>query len=197
MEKEKGINNLSIAAFVLSFLVFPVGLILSIIGLVKCKNFKKEYGENPKYFAFNIVGIIVSILGLLVVLFVFGILALVFGILNSNEKYVIGNYTCYYPYSYRPAVSAEFNKGSFKWSKYGDEINNSIEGTYRLNGVTIENNEHTYKLRIKPKEIKSTSRVNSKDSYEVVIKNVNGKTTISFDNGTTYNCSKKEIGNEL
>ena len=54
MDKEKSINTFSIVAFVLSFLLFPVGLILSIIGLVRCKNYKKEEGKYPRYFAFNI-----------------------------------------------------------------------------------------------------------------------------------------------
>ena len=197
MDKEKSINTFSIVAFVLSFLLFPVGLILSIIGLVRCKNYKKEEGKYPRYFAFNIVGLIVSILGFLITLFIIGIVVLVFGILSSNEKYVDGNYTCYYPYSYRPAVVAEFKNGNFIWSKYGDKTNNSINGTYRLNGLTINNDEYTYKLRIKPKSIKTSSKVNSKAYYDIVIKKVNNQITISFDNGTTYKCSKKEINNEF
>ena len=68
MDKEKSINNFSIVAFVLSFLIAPAGLILSIIGLVRCKNYKKEYGNNPKYFAFNIVGLVISIIGFIITL---------------------------------------------------------------------------------------------------------------------------------
>ena len=197
MDKEKSINTFSIVAFILSFIIFPVGLILSIIGLVRCKNYKKEYGENPKNIAFNIVGLVISGLGFLTMLFVFLIIGVVFAVLASNEKYVEGNYTCYYPYSYRPAVSAEFNDGTFKWSKYGDSKNNSIEGTYRLNAVNIENGESTYKLIIKPKSIKTTTKVNSKEKYEITIKKVNGKITITFDTGTTYNCTKRETSNDL
>ena len=197
MNKEKSINNFSIVAFILSFILFPVGLILSIIGLVRCNKYKKETGKNPRYYAFNIVGLVVSIISFLITLFIFGIIILVFGILASNEKYVEGNYTCYYPNSYRSAVSAEFNNGNFRWSKYGDETNNSINGTYRLNGLTINNDEYTYKLRIKPKTIKTSSKVNSKAYYDIIIKKVNNQITISFDNGTTYKCSKKEINNEF
>lgn len=197
MEKEKSINTFSIVAFILSFIICPVGLILSIIGLVRCKNYKKEYGENPKNFAFNIVGLVISGLGVLTMLFVFLIIGVVFAVLASNEKYVEGNYICYYPYSYRPAVSAEFNDGKFKWSKYGDSTNNSIEGTYRLNAVNIENGESTYKLIIKPTSVKSTTKVNTKDRYEVTIKKSSGKITITFDTGTTYNCTKRETSNDL
>ena len=197
MDKEKSINNFSIVAFILSFLLFPVGLILSIIGLVRCKNYRKEEGKNPKYFAFNIVGLIVSILGFLITLFIIGIVALVFGILSSNEKYVDGNYTCYYPNSYIPAVSAEFKDHNFRWAKYGDEKNNAIYGTYRLNGVTINNGDYTYKLRIRPKTINTTTRVNSKKNYDVVNNKVNNKITITFDNGTKYNCTKRNISNEF
>ena len=197
MDKEKSINNFSIVAFVLSFLLFPVGLILSIIGLVRCKNYKKEYGKNPKYFSFNIVGIVVSIISLLIILFIFGIIFLVFGILASNEKYVVGSYTCYYPNSYRAAVSAEFKNRKFKWAKYGDENNNAIYGTYRLNSVNVENGDYTYKLKIKPTEIKTTSKLSSKKSYDIVINKVNNKITISFDNGTTYNCTKRTYNNEF
>ena len=197
MEKEKGINDLSIVAFILSFLLFPVGLILSIIGLVKCKKYRKENGVNPKYYAFNIIGLIVSILGIIITLFIIGIIFLVFGILSYNEKYVVGNYTCNYPYSYRPAVTAEFKNGVFKWAKYGDEKNNAIYGTYRLNSVVINNGDYEYKLKIKPTTINTNTRVNYKKSYEVVIKKVNNKITITFDNGTTYNCSKRNVGNEF
>lgn len=197
MEKERSINNFSIVAFVLSFLIAPAGLILSIIGLVRCKNYKKEYGNNPKYFAFNIVGLVISIIGFIITLFMFGIIALVFGILASNEKYVVGNYTCYYPNSYRAAVTAEFKNGNFKWAKYGDEKNNAIYGTYRLNSVSINNGDYTYKLRIKPRIVNTTTRVNSKKRYDIIINKVNNKITITFDNGTTYNCSKRIYNNEF
>ena len=191
MEKEKGITNLSIAAFVLSFLIAPVGLILSIVGLVKSKNYKNENGEYPKYFGFGIAGLIISIINFLIMIFTIGILILVFGILSYNEKYVVGNYTCYYPYSYKPAVIAEFNNGKFYWSKYNDAQNNIISGTYRLNSVKVNNKDYTYKLRIRPKTIKSTSYIKSKKYYDIVINKVNSKITITFDNGTTYNCTKR------
>ena len=197
MNKEKSINNFSIVAFILSFILFPVGLILSIIGLVRCNKYKKENGKNPRYYAFNIVGLVVSIISFLITLFIFGIIILVFGILASNEKYVEGNYTCYYPNSYRPAVSAEFNNGNFRWSKYLDEKNNSIEGTYRLNAVSINNNDYTYKLRIRPKTIKTTTHVGSKKYYDIVIEKVNNRITITFDNGTKYNCTKRINNNEF
>ena len=197
MEKEKSINTFSIVAFILSFIIFPVGLILSIIGLVRCKNYKKETGENPKYYAFNIVGIVVSVISFLITMFIFGIIFLVFGVLASKQNDIAGNYTCNYPYSYRPAVSAEFKDGKFRWSKYNDEVNNSISGTYKLTSVKINNGDSEYKLIIKPNTIKTTTMVTPKKSYEVVIKKASGKVTITFDNGTTYNCTKREINNEF
>lgn len=197
MEKEKKINNLSIVAFVLSFLIFPVGLILSIIAMVKGKNYKRENGFNPSYYPFSVAGLIISILGFLITLFTIGIIVFVFGILSYNEKYVDGRYTCYYPNSYRAAVSAEFKNGKFTWAKYGDASNNSISGTYRLNSVQVNNGDYTYKLRIRPKNIKTTTRVNSKRYYDIIIKKINNKITISFDNGTEYNCSKGIYNNEF
>ena len=197
MEKEKKINNLSIVAFVLSFLIFPVGLILSIIAMVKGKNYKRENGKRPSYYPFSIAGLIISILGFLITLFTIGIIVFVFGILSYNEKYVDGHYICYYPNSYKPAVSADFSNRKFKWSKYGDEINNSIEGTYVLNSASINNGDYTYKLRIKPINIKSTSLIRSKKRYDIVIKKINNKITISFDNGIEYNCTKRTYNNEF
>ena len=197
MKKEKSINNFSIVAFILSFLLFPVGLILSIIGLVRCKNYKKENGVNPKYFAFNIVGLIVSIISFLIVLFIIGIVCLVFGILASNEKYIVGNYTCYYPSSYRPALNVEFKDHKFKWSKYNDEKNNSIEGTYILNSASVNNSDYTYKLRIKPNKINTKIKIDTKKRYDIVIRKINNKITITFDNGTTYNCTKRINNNEF
>ena len=164
MEKEKGINNISIVAFVLSLIVSPVGLVLSIISLVKSNNYKKENNDYPKYFGFGVAGLIISIISTLIIIFTLGIIIFVFGILSYNEKYVVGNYTCYYPYSYKPAIIAEFNNGKFYLSKYNDAQNNIISGTYRLNSVKVNNGDYTYKLRIRPKTIKSTSYIKSKKS---------------------------------
>jgi len=197
MENENNINNLSIAAFIFSFLLFPVGLILSIIGMVKSKKYRKENGVRPKYFVFSIIGLVISILGFLITLFITGIVILVVSILVREEKNIIGNYTCYYPYSYRPAVSAEFKNGSFKWSKYNDEIRNSVNGTYKLRSAEIKDGIRTYKIKITPKNIKTTTKVVPKKNYDVIIKNNNGKITITFDNGTTYNCSKRDVVNEF
>ena len=45
---ESGLKALSIIGFIFSFLTFPIGLILSIIGLVKCNKYKK-YSRNDRW----------------------------------------------------------------------------------------------------------------------------------------------------
>lgn len=190
MEKEKSLNTFSIIAFIFSIMLFPVGLILSIIGMVRCKNYKKENGKNPSYFVFNIIGLAVSILQFIITMFILVIVIFVFGILSYNKKYVDGSYTCYYPNSTKPAISAEFKDNKFRWSKYNDEKNNSIYGSYRLNAVKINNDIHMYKLVLAPNKYETSAKITPKDRYNIVIKKINNKTTITFDNGTTYDCTK-------
>lgn len=190
MDKEKSLNTFSIVAFILSFILFPVGLILSIIGMVRCNKYKKETGRKPSYYIFNIIGLIVSVLVSIIIAFVFFLIIFVFGVLSYNKKYVIGTYTCYYPYSYKPAVTAKFNNNNFTWSKYNDELSNSISGKYRLKSVQIKNDIHAYKIQLTPNTYKTSARIGTKSNYDIIIKKQNNKTTITFDNGTTYNCTK-------
>ena len=193
MEKEKGINNLSIIAFVLSLIVSPVGLVLSIISLVKSNNYKKENNDYPKYFGFGVAGLIISIISTLIIIFTLGIIIFVFGILSYNEKYVEGNYSCYYSSSYIPTLKVQFKNNKFIWN----QSSNYMTGTYRLNSVDTKNGEKTYKLIIKPNLISNTNRLYNKKNYEIVIKKVNNQITITSYTGTTYRCIKDINTNEL
>lgn len=192
MERENSINTISILGFIFAFFLSPVGLILSIIGLVKGNKLKKEEGVRPKYYAFSIVGLILSIFFILIILFILGFVFLVVGIATSFDEDVLGKYTCDYRYSSLPAVEAEFRNHKFKWGKYGDS-KNFVSGTYNIISRKINNGEYEYELRLTPKNVKSTTKINTKDHYYIIIKQLDNKTTITFDNSTAYNCHK--VGN--
>ena len=195
MDKEKSINNFSIVAFVLSFILFPVGLILSIIGLLRSKNYKKENGVNPKYYIFNIVGIIVSVINFLVFVFTIFIIILSVGLATSKDDEVLGNYTCTDNYYRNPKISAEFKNGKFSW---GLSSSNMVIGTYRVTSRQINNNTYTYKLTLKPNNysISGNVRIKTKEKYGITIVKNGSKSIITFDNGKLYNCYK-ESNNEF
>ena len=189
MEREKNINTISILGFIFAFILFPVGLILSIIGLVKGNKLKKEEGVKPKYYVFSIVGLVLSIFFFFITLIIVGFAFLVVGITTSFDGDVLGKYTCDYKYSSLPAVDAEFKDHKFKWGKYGDN-KNYVSGTYSVVSRKINNKDYEYKLNLKPKNVTTTTKINTKDHYYITIKQTDSKTTITFDNSTTYNCHK-------
>ena len=116
----------------------------------------------------------------------------------SQEKKIYGNYTCTYPNSPIPAVSAEFKDGSFKWGKYGSVNNNFVSGTFRVKSVQINNGEYNYKLKLTPNTVNSTtSRIRTKEYYDVEMKINGNDVKIIFDNSTTYNCYLEENSNEF
>ena len=195
MEKENSINTISILGFIFAFIFFPAGLILSIIGLVKGNKLKKEE-IKPKYYVFSIVGLILSIFFFFISILIIGFIFLVIGISSSFDNDVLGSYTCDYRYSSLPAVSAEFKNHNFKWGKYGDS-KNYVSGKYNIISRKINNDEREYELKLKPKNIKTTTKINTKDHYYITIKQIENKTTISFDNSTTYNCHKVGSNNDF
>lgn len=198
MEKEKNLNTFSIVAFIFSFLLFPVGLILSIIGIVRCKKYEKENEIKLKYKVFNIVGLIISILEMLLISFVIIFIIFILNVVKSHDNEVLGSYTCDYRYSSLPVISANFNDGKFIWSNYYDS-NNVVVGTYKVNSRQINNKVYTYKLSIKPNDYKINNNINinTSKSYNITIVKNGNDATITFENGTTYNCHSVVNGNEF
>lgn len=89
--KEKRLNGFSLAGFIVSlffwlgefgFLVMIVGLTLSIIGVVQCKNAPDQYKGK----GFGIAGIVISSVWLVFVLFV--MILVLFGIFLFSAPFV-------------------------------------------------------------------------------------------------------------
>lgn len=150
--EHSGLKALSIVGFILSILLFPIGLILSIIGLAKCNKIKKQTGEKLSFNAFNIAGLIISIFELFITLLVVVIIVFVFGILNLSKSAFEGEWDCTVPYtsSRIPVVTAKFTDNNITWGKYNDLENNSLYGAYKLNSFENTNNKKEYKLTITP-----------------------------------------------
>ena len=199
MEKEKSLNTYSIIAFVLSFLIFPVGLILSIIGLAKCKKYEKEEGVKCKSKIYNIIGIIVSCISIFITTFIILIVILTVGLVTSKDSTVLDSYTCNDRYNRNPAISANFKNGRFTWGKYNDTKNNVIEGTYDITSRQINNSTYTYKLTLRPDNyrISNNMSINTNKTYDITIVKKGYNVTISFENGTTYNCYSSGSENEF
>ena len=199
-EKENNINTFSVVAFIFSLLLFPVGLILSIIGIVKSKKYEKEYNEKPKNFVFNIIGLVISSFGLLISSIVIMVIFVSFFAVLSIQKSDIGEFTCSNRYNNLPAISAEFKDGKFIWSKYNSKDSNYIKGNYTVNSKTVTNDKYEYNIIIRPKDVKMTSyyaNVNKKYNLTIKIYNPNNVTITFDDNGTTYRCQKVEDKNEF
>ena len=147
-----GLKALSIVAFVFSILLFPVGLILSIIGLATCNSYQKKNNEKLSFNAFNIAGLIVSIILTLLTLLIVGIIALVFGALDLSKSNYVGEWKCSVSNGFSGSfvVSTVFTKDQITWGKYNDLKNNALVGSYKLKSYEYKNGVSDYRLEIEP-----------------------------------------------
>ena len=191
IDKADSLKAFSIVAFIFSIILFPVGIILSIIGYVRCKKYENETDSKIACKTFNIVGIIVSIVELFIVSVILVILFFVYGIISSHSDKILGKYNCYITqYSKVPVVSASFKNGEFYWAKYNDEKNNIIRGKYFINKIKINNDNYQYELWLTPKYYKADNIGRLKRKYRVNINGRDNAFNIKFENSLTYYCSK-------
>ena len=186
------IKIISILSLVCAFLVFPVGIVLSIIGLVKAKKYQKQTGEKVGYKAFSIAALIVSIFELLVLIFVLVIIVGVFSLVGILDSGFEGSYKCKSTYSNSYVVSATFDDNKMTWAKYGYENDNVLKANYLVNSRKFDNDKSTYELKVTPYYY----MVNGKLSNNY-LKNTNvdidveyDDVTITFGNGSKYYCDK-------
>lgn len=103
-------NTLSIVGFILSFFLYPVGLVLSIVALVQIN----KTGEKSK--ALSIAGIIIGALFTVVTVFVVAAIFWAFGqvgsYINSYNNYCSTNDCSSYSYSYNGTSAREWNPGA-------------------------------------------------------------------------------------
>ncbi len=184
---------LSILSLVFSIILFPVGLILSIIGLVKCSKYKKENNKNSKYLPFNIAGLIVSIFELILITVLIFIVVVLYNSFSNSDKIMKSTWKCKMsPFSSNYVSTATFDGSNFTWSKYNDEENNTIKGTYNIINREYSDGEVEYELILKPNYYVISGKVQNNyiTRLETDMKFTNSSATIEFDN-LKYYCDRR------
>lgn len=190
----KSINTMSIVAFVFSFLLAPVGLILSIIGLVRCNKYKKETNQKVNNSVFNIVGIIVSAF----ITFILFILAIVFTslylVFKGQDDILKSTWECRNnPYFGNYAVTAKFNKKDFIWAKYGVEEDNQLRGNYSIINREYTNGKNEYTIKFEPNYYIANGKESNNYTKSINMSISFDETTaiITSENSTKYYCERK------
>ncbi|MBP3635730.1 MAG: zinc ribbon domain-containing protein [Bacilli bacterium] len=193
-KKLKSINRFSIASFILSFLLPPIGLILSIIGLVRCNKYKKETNEKVGYLAFNIVGIIISIVITFIILLVAIIVFGVFTIFKGSDEILKSTWECKMsPFSSTKVVTVKFDGKDFMWGKYGDEENNNFSGKYYILDREYTNGKNEYSIDFRPNYyiVSGKKSYNYPTSQKMEIEFDEKRATITSSNSARYYCERK------
>ena len=184
---------LSILSLVFSIILFPVGLILSIIGLVKCSKYKKENNKSSKYLVFNIAGLIISIFELFLITILVFVVIVLYNSFSNSDKIMKSTWECKMsPFSSNYVSTATFDGSNFTWSKYNDEENNTIKGTYNIINREYSDGDVEYELILKPNHYVISGKVqnNYAGRLEVDMKFTNSSATIEFDN-LNYYCDRR------
>lgn len=160
-ENNKRTNTISIVGFILSFFIGIIGLILSIIGLKKSKEYNSGKG-------LSIAGIIISTLNIIATIFILIISLLFYSTFNMfvkvKDKVIdIGNdltneYLC--------SISYECKENNNGWTcKYENEIGEVKEVNCDYNNDYNKINEQELVGKWKPKRVENYSEYTTVDEY--------------------------------
>ena len=177
-EKYKNkISKLILLGFIFSFIISPVGLIISIIGVILAYSIKRKTGEEIKNLNLGIAGIVLSCFFIIIYTAVFIIL-----ITHSIDRYDQFAFGKYYCKDLKPSYLIIENN-EFKVLENNNYIN---IGSYLINKRNIQRNKcFEYKLNLK---LNTNSKLNAKN---MIVKRCYDDTTITFDEYRTYNCIKE------
>lgn len=158
----KELNNLkdfSILALVLSLVFWPVGLVFSIIYLVKINKYNKNHEEKTKFYWFDIAGIIISVIEILAIILtivinilVIGGNILLFGSLISSftPRPYEGSWECSdSKFSTNNQVYVLFDEDEITWENYSTGEN--IEGSYTIKSLNLNIDDYRYEIKINNK----------------------------------------------
>lgn len=190
----KSINTMSIVAFIFSFLIAPVGLILSIIGLVRCNKYKKETNKKVNNSVFNIVGIIVSAFLTFIILILLVVFTSLYLVFRGQDEILRSTWECKInPYSSNYVVTVKFSKKDFIWAKYGSEENNQLRGNYSIVSREYTNGKNEYTIKFEPNYFISNGKESSNyiKSINMDISFDETSATIISENSTKYYCERK------
>lgn len=189
--KEPKVN--SILALVFSIILAPIGLILSIVGLVRCKKYKKETGKSCSYFALNLAGLIVSIIEILIILIILFAVGIAYFAFREQDNNLKGTWNCsnsMYISSYITEV--KFDDNGFQWSKYNDVNNNNFRGNYKIisRKYTDGKSEYDIILSATSKVINGKASTYIKDTELKVKFNENSAIMESGNGSSRFYCKK-------
>ncbi len=178
----------SILSLVFSIILAPIGLILSIVGLVRCNKYKKESGKNSSYFGLNLAGLIISIIEILIMLFILFVVGIAYFTFREQDNNLKGTWNCsnnIYTLSYITEVKFDDNK--FQWSKYNDADNNNFAGNYKITNRKYTNGKSEYNIILS-----ATSKViNGKKS--IYIKDTGIKVKFDKDSAVISDSASKQF----
>lgn len=192
--KLKSINTMSILSIVFSFILPPIGLILSIIGLIRCNRYKKETNEKVSYLPLNIAGIVISSLITFIIIFIILIIMGISSLFKSSDKVLKSTWDCKMsPYSSNYVLTVKFNENDFIWGKYEMEENNQLRGSYYILDREYTNSKNEYKIRFNPTYYISSGKEsnNYTKSIDMEIKFDEKSATIISENSTRYYCERR------
>lgn len=193
-KKSNGIKVISILALIFSIVFYPVGLVLSIIGIVKCNKYKKENNKKSSYFVFNIAGLVISIIMIFMTIFFIIMLFLLTGFFSKTDKNLQSTWVCKStPFSTVYNLKVNFDGSNFSWAKYADEDNNVVKGTYKVLSRDYSNGEIEYELLLRPKYYVISGNVinDYNNDFEIEIEFSNQNATIKLENSQMYYCVKR------
>lgn len=190
----KSINAMSIVAFIFSFLLAPVGLILSIIGLVRCNKYKKETNQKVNNSVFNIVGIIVSAFLTLIIIILAIVFTSLYLVFKGQDEILKSTWECKLgPYSSNYVVTAKFDKNDLIWAKYESEESNQFRGNYYIVGREYTNGKNEYTIKFEPNYYISNGKESNNYAKLINMTVIFDETsaTITSENSTKYYCERK------
>ena len=183
-EKYKNkISKLLLIGFIFSFILPPVGLIISIIGVILAYSIKRKTEEQIKNLGMGISGIIFSCF--FIIIYTAIIIIFIKNPIDRYDQFIFGKYYC--EDLKTPNLIIENNE--FKVLNNNTYINIGSYLTHKRKIQNINGNkciEYGFILNLD-----DASNLYKLNAEYMVIKRCNNVTTISFDGYKTYNCDKE------
>ncbi|MCL2444789.1 DUF4190 domain-containing protein [Candidatus Saccharibacteria bacterium] len=136
--------GLGIAAIICGFLIAPIGLILSIVGLVQAGEFRRRTGTPSAGVVPNIIGLVVS--ALMIILFVVFMGWIVTNVMEFDTERLHGTWNCTDEtrvgatgWTWETNTTFTFRSG-FRFSYDMGDLGRRGEGTFVLIRATIDEN---------------------------------------------------------
>lgn len=184
---------ISILGLIFSFFLPVIGIILSIISLIKVSKLKKENNIKNKYLGLNIASLIIGSIFLIIY-----IIALIFIIVYFSflgVKGPTGKYECKKTLLLYTDDKIYLNLNRNKTFSIEDYNKNNISGNYSYQEINTNNRNVTYKINFNiEKYVSNGNEENLEESKKhrigTIYKNTSNNATIFYTNGNYFSCKK-------